>query len=136
LSEKIEIGVPDAKGYQRLLADHLGTARLADSFTPKRHRRSGAWDVADGSRSRSQLDETGCDASNGAHRDSATTSADRGSRRSSGSSAAGPERPQHFHEMAVIRPNACWQSPYQMLDDHGRAVIRLLQGDRLCVIFG
>ena len=33
-SEKIEIGVPDANGYQRLLARYLGTAQLVDGFTP------------------------------------------------------------------------------------------------------
>lgn len=31
-SEKIEIGVPDANGYGRLLARYLGTARLAESL--------------------------------------------------------------------------------------------------------
>jgi transitional endoplasmic reticulum ATPase len=33
-SEKIEIGIPDAAGYQRLLARYLGAARLADGLTP------------------------------------------------------------------------------------------------------
>jgi transitional endoplasmic reticulum ATPase len=33
-SEKIEIGVPDEAGYQRLLARYLGKAELVDGLTP------------------------------------------------------------------------------------------------------
>ncbi len=34
-SEKVEIGVPDAAGYRRLITRYLGKARLADGLTPE-----------------------------------------------------------------------------------------------------